>query len=211
VSVRQPRTPSYRLHKPTGQAVVTLNGRDFYLGKFGSPESRGEYDRLVAEWLTNGRTLSRPASPNGSDLTINELLLAFVQWAESYYRKEGRVTGEVTNIKYAVRTLRELYGPTPARDFGPLQLKTVRQAIVESGLCRNEVNRRVRIIVRAFKWAVGEGMVPPSVHQGLQAVSGLRRGRADVRESEPVGPVPEAFVAAIRPYVSRQVWAMVWK
>jgi integrase len=25
------RTPSYRLHKPTGQAVVTLNGRDIYL------------------------------------------------------------------------------------------------------------------------------------------------------------------------------------
>jgi integrase len=40
-------------------------------------------------------------------------------------------------------------------------------------------------------------------------VNGLRRGRADVRESEPVRPVPEAFVLAIRPYVSRQVWAMV--
>jgi integrase len=163
----------------------------------------------VAEWLTNGQTLPQPASPNGSDLSVNELLLAFVEWAESYYRKGGRVTGEVTNIKYAVRTLRELYGSTPAWEFGPLQLKTVRQAIVEAGLCRNEVNRRVRIIVRAFRWAVGEGMIPPSVHHGLQAVAGLRRGRCEVRESEPVRPVPEAFVDAIRPYVSRQVWAMV--
>lgn len=50
---------------------------------------------------------------------------------------------------------------------------------------------------------------PPSVHHGLEAVSGLRRGRADVRESEPVKPVPEAFVDAIRPHVSRLVWAMV--
>jgi hypothetical protein len=24
------RTPSYRLHRPSGQAVVTLNGRDFW-------------------------------------------------------------------------------------------------------------------------------------------------------------------------------------
>src|SRR5262249_3120349 len=64
-------------------------------------------------------------------------------------------------------------------------------------------------IVRAFKWAVAEAMVPPSVHHGLQAVSGLRRGRCEVRESEPVRPVPEAFVEAIRPYVARQVWAMV--
>src|SRR4029077_10445827 len=36
-----------------------------------------------------------------------------------------------------------------------------------------------------------------------------RRGRADVRESEPVKPVPDAFVDAIKPHVSRQVWAMV--
>jgi hypothetical protein len=43
------RTPSYRLHKPSGQAVVTLDSRDFYLGKYGSPESRAEYDRLISE------------------------------------------------------------------------------------------------------------------------------------------------------------------
>jgi integrase len=63
--------------------------------------------------------------------------------------------------------------------------------------------------VRLFKWAVGEAMVPPSVHHGLKAVPGLRRGRADVRESEPIKPVPDAFVDAIEPYVSRQVWAMI--
>ncbi len=27
------RLPSYRCHKSTGQAVVTINGRDIYLGK----------------------------------------------------------------------------------------------------------------------------------------------------------------------------------
>ena len=43
--------PSYRLHKPSGRAVVTLNGRDHYLGPWNSPESSAEYDRLVGEWL----------------------------------------------------------------------------------------------------------------------------------------------------------------
>jgi integrase len=164
---------------------------------------------MIAEWLTNGRSLPRPASSAGSDITVNEMLSAFHDWAESYYRKGGRVTGEVVNIRYAIRTLRQLYGLTLARDFGPLQLKTVRQAVIETGICRNEVNRRVRIILRAFKWAVAEGMIPPSVHHGLQAVSGLRRGRCDVRETEPVRPVPDAFVDAIQSHVPRQVWAMV--
>jgi hypothetical protein len=46
---------AYRLHRSTGQAVVTLGGKDFYLGRHGTTESRREYDRLTAEWLANGR------------------------------------------------------------------------------------------------------------------------------------------------------------
>jgi hypothetical protein len=35
---RNSRIPSYRLHKPSGQAVVTINGKDIYLGRFNSPD-----------------------------------------------------------------------------------------------------------------------------------------------------------------------------
>ena len=45
------RTPSYRLHKPSGQAVVRLSGHDHYLGPHNSDLSRREYDRVIAEWL----------------------------------------------------------------------------------------------------------------------------------------------------------------
>ncbi len=44
------RPPSYRLHRRTGQAVVTLVGRDIYLGKHGTPESREAYQRKIKEW-----------------------------------------------------------------------------------------------------------------------------------------------------------------
>src|SRR5262245_16166113 len=57
MSVSRLRTPSYRLHKPSGQAVVTLDGRDIYLGQYGTPRSRAEFDRILAEWLSNGRRL----------------------------------------------------------------------------------------------------------------------------------------------------------
>ena len=55
------KIPSYRLHKPTGQSVVRLDGRDFYLGKYGSEESRESYHRKIAEWLAHGRV----APPGG--------------------------------------------------------------------------------------------------------------------------------------------------
>jgi integrase len=204
-----PRTPSYRHHKPSGQAVVTLDGRDFYLGRYGTAESRAEYDRMIAEWLTNGRRLPAASSTVGSDLAVNEMLLSYLDHVDAYYVKNGKPTVEPGNIRLAIRPLRQLYGLTPARNFGPLGLKAVRKAMVDGGLCRSEINRRIGRLVRAFKWAVSEEMVPPSVHQALQTVPGLRRGRADVRESEPVKPVPAAFVEAIRPHVSRQVWSMV--
>jgi integrase len=34
------QAPSYRLHRQSGQAIVTFNGRDVLLGAHGSPESR---------------------------------------------------------------------------------------------------------------------------------------------------------------------------
>jgi hypothetical protein len=190
-------TPSYRRHKPSNQAVVTIGCRDFYLGLYGSPASRAEYDRLIAEWLTSGRRHSQ-SDPGG--LSINELLVAYLDFADGYYRKGGNPTRELDNIKLALRPLRRHYGMTPADRFGPLALKAVRSSMVEAGLCRNEDNKRVGKIARVFRWAAENELLPVTIHQPLKAVSGLKKGRSAVRESEPVKPVPETHVEAVRPY-----------
>jgi hypothetical protein len=41
------RVPSYCRHKPTDQAVVTINGRDIYLGKWNSTASKNEYGCIL--------------------------------------------------------------------------------------------------------------------------------------------------------------------
>jgi integrase len=203
-------------NQASGRGVVRLNGRDVYCGKFGTAECEARYHQVIAEWLAAGRRGVPSSNPQGvegdgasSDLTVNELAEAYLDFADRYYVKGGELTSEPGNIRLAIRPLRQLYGLTPAREFGPLRLEAVRQAMVDAGLCRNEVNRRVRLIVRAFKWAASEELISASVHHGLKAVDVLRRGRCGVRESEPVKPVPDAFVDAIRPHVSRQVWAMI--
>ena len=83
------RIPSYRLHKPTELAVVRLSGRDHYLGKHGTRESKREYQRLIAEWLANGHQQPPECREDGSpqDLTINELFLPYWGFAEQC---EGR-------------------------------------------------------------------------------------------------------------------------
>lgn len=45
--------------------------------------------------------------------------------------------------------------------------------------------------------------------EGLRSVVGLRYGRTEARETEPIKPVPDAWVAAALPHMSPQVAAMV--
>ncbi|QDV33444.1 tyrosine-type recombinase/integrase [Tautonia plasticadhaerens] len=207
-----PRLPKYRHYKPKNLAVVRIEGKDHYLGPYCSEESREKYRRLVAAWLAGlprGDEGRRGPQPPASDLAIVELLVAYLRFADGYYVKNGRPTSEPTNIRLALRPLRDLYGMTLMREFGPRALKVVRQAIIDADLCRNEVNKRIRRIVRVFKWGVENELVPPEVHHGLKAVSGLRAGRSEARERCPVRPVADGLVEAVRPNVSRQVWAMI--
>jgi len=39
------KVPKYRQHRASGQAIVTIDRRDFYLGPWKSKASRIEYDR----------------------------------------------------------------------------------------------------------------------------------------------------------------------
>ncbi len=41
------RVPSYRRHKSSGQAVVTLNGRDVYLGKWNTAVEKPDNVRII--------------------------------------------------------------------------------------------------------------------------------------------------------------------
>ena len=52
------RLPSYRLHKASDQAVVTLNARDIYLGRYNSAEIRERYQRELKEWPASHRQVA---------------------------------------------------------------------------------------------------------------------------------------------------------
>jgi integrase len=203
--------PAYRLHKPSGQARVIIKGEHVYLGKYGSTESREKYARLIAELAATGvpSTLPSEIAASPAPSSINELILAFWRHAQNHYVRHGRPTRELEGIREALRPLRALYGSTPAYQFGPKKLKVVRQQMVESGLSRGVINTRVGRIKRLFKWATAEELITPSVYHGLQAVAGLTFGRTEARETEPIRPVPDLHVAAVLPFVSPHVAAMV--
>ena len=90
--------PRYRKHRASGQAVVTLHGKDHYLGPHNSKTSIAEYDRLVGEYLARGRRapIDRP-----SDCLVKTVILAYWSYAKAYYVKNGKQTKEVDAIRRA--------------------------------------------------------------------------------------------------------------
>jgi hypothetical protein len=171
------RVPGYLRHVPTGQARVLLDGRTFYLGSYGSDSSRARYNRLVAQWLSNDRALPE-VEADPSALTISQMIDAYLDHAEKEYRHaDGTPTREIVNVRYPLRELHLLFCDKPASDFGPRDLKTLRDHMIGKGWCRRLVNQRVSVIRRVFRWAVSEERIPANVLHGLSAVSGLRHAR----------------------------------
>lgn len=197
------RTPKYSLHKASGQAKVRINGRDFYLGEYDSPDSHQRYSELVARWLAGSFDVDR------FTLTIDQLALRYVDHAQSYYQKNGSPTGELSSIRCALRILIDCYGASRVRDFGPMKLKAVRDRMIKEGWIRTSINNQVGRLKRVFKWGTENELVPTSVFAALHAVAGLRFGRSAATEGKPVKPVPSHDIEAVKPFVSRQVWAMI--
>ena len=212
--------PGYRRRGGTDIALVTFTDastkrrKDYRLGAYGSPESRELYHRLVAEWLANGRRWPRPpAPPEAWSITINEIVLEYSRWASEYYSPS-----EYSNIKAALRLLRRLFGATSGGEFGPNRLRLVRDEMIRGDRdevpprnpwTRVHVNGQVHRIGALFKWAASHEMLPVAVYQQLKTVTALRRGRTSARETDPVLPVPVEDVDAVRPFLSRQVRALV--
>jgi integrase len=198
--------PKLRHHKATKQAYSVFNGRVVYFGRFDDPDSSQKYHQFVAEWMAGGKT---PLAPT-DESTITELIAQFWTYAQGYYiHTDGSKTHELTNIKLAMRPLNTIYGHTKATEFGPKALCVVRQKMIEQGICRSSVNKRIGRIKLMFKWAVANEIVPANVFHVLQAVPGLRRGRSAAKETMPVKPVPQEHIDAIQPYVSKQVWVLI--
>ncbi|HBE67302.1 MAG TPA: integrase [Planctomycetaceae bacterium] len=198
------RVPSYRKHS-SGQARVTINGKDHLLGKYGTPESKQAYGRLIAEYSASGHPDSFGKSSDA--LLFEDVLLAYLRYAKAYYKNSS----EFANFKLVVRPLAELYGNIPASSFGVKEFKAVRNwwltppapQLKKNGEAKNVrsrtrqyVNKQMKRTLRIIRWAVSEGMVPAEAVTALQCVQPLQMGRCEAKEAPPVTCVDEQLVSA---------------
>jgi hypothetical protein len=83
------------------------------------------------------------------------LCAAFIAFADSHYVKRGKPTDEVRCYESLISVWTELFGLTPLQDFGPNQLRAVRDAMIAKGWTRGYINRQINRLRHMVKWAVG--------------------------------------------------------
>ncbi|MFG0315797.1 MAG: tyrosine-type recombinase/integrase, partial [Planctomycetota bacterium JB042] len=155
------------------------------------------------------RTWTAPRAEAGADTTVAQLLHAFLRWADGYYLKAGRRTSEVAVLESAFKVLFEMHASSRIAEFGPVELRAVRDEMVRQGLSRTTVNAYVNRIKRAWRWGASRDMVPGSVLAAITALTGLGKMRSEAREPEPVAAVDEAAVEAVLERVRPSVRVMV--
>ncbi len=214
------KVPSYRLHRQSGQAVVTLTDsktkrrHDVLLGEYNSSASRIKYVKMIATWEEAGRVLDMAAEDARKTIerrpgvvTVSTVALNYWRHVKARYQTR-RNRSRLFHVRVALKLLRSKYGGLPAAEFGPLALRKVREAMIGEGWARSVINDRVRLIQSAFEHAVSVELVGPDKLVALKAVRPLKRNEGG-KESGKVLPVPEPDIDAIRPYVSSQVWALI--
>lgn len=220
------RIPSYRRHKSTGRAVVTINGQDIYLGKYGSIESHEKYGQLIAQFASKAAVQVQPATGPAADRTLTEIVLAFMHHAAEYYVKDGKRTAEYDSFKCAVRPLVELYGETSVENFGPNSLRAVQHKMIGMKWIRRDRNNKKKQIDRTwsrrfinksicrirhiFKWAKSRELIKTKgIVEDLQTLEPLLEGRCDATELPERTPVPEESIQAVREAVNERTRDMI--
>jgi len=160
------REPGYCLHKPTEQVYVRFDGKAYYLGTHGSDESKERDNRLKAEWLVNRQAAKFQPKANAGP-TISDVCNAYLDHAETYYAGST----EFVNLRLACGPLSELFATLPANEFCILQFRACREWWLASNTrSRQYINKQMKRMLRIFKWAVGEGMIPSAIHEAMKCV-----------------------------------------
>ena len=101
------RVPSYQNHR-SGQARVSIRGKTYYLGKYGTPESHEKYDELIKEHV-----LDQAVGLTAKSLTA--ILAAYWPYCQRKYGRRGKGKfGGAVCYRPTIRLLREHFGSLQA-------------------------------------------------------------------------------------------------
>jgi integrase len=203
-----------RPHK-SGLARITIAGKDYYLGRHGSPASYAEYARL-ADLHARQQPIEPKLTQMSTRATVEGLVAA---WLRADPR--GADHQEVIAILRACVPLVRLFGQTRADEFTARRLSALQDAMATCSWMtpeererlgdwsRGYVNAQLKRLLRVFRWGEAQGHCSPGTWEHLKTVPPLKANDRRVRTTAPVRPVEWEVVVRTLPFLSPVVAAMV--
>lgn len=195
MATRKP--PKLSLHKPSGNARCFINGKEHWLGRYGTPECERRYRALVADWA-RGST-DNPTPP----VALNRLTVADAL-AQYLIEIRGDDTGEKLRKNarwWLARSMANDVAPLSAvrlMDIGPKVFanwvaqvagKEIERKGEKTTRTITQVRKIVAEFLRLIEWCVAEELIGPEKLVGLRAVKRLPTSAA--RPPEYRSPVDE--------------------
>ena len=207
--------PKYTKHKASGQARVRLpDGREKYLGRYNSKESKDAYARLIAEGLaTKGASID----PDPKRVTVAELCAAFL----AHFKTRNSHAGTCQQALTSLRHLCVAYGTLPAAEFGPRKLKAFVDGLIvvpyrlrrcdlpEGVRTRTNVNMIMGLVKRVFRFAAANEMVDGSVYHAINAIRPLQPNESAAAELPRRVACDDRDIEAVLPFLTPPVRAAV--
>lgn len=227
------KLPEVRLHKRSGNGRVFLNGREHWVGRYGSPEAKARYAELIAAYVTSGGTsieatqaAPAPASRLTVDLTVGELAVRWLRDIEAT-RPDHKRSSLWHGAVAASRAIRP-FATLSVREFGSRALLDVQRHLIETPISprkkrgrpstdakpryrsRRYINDVIGRVRQLFHWGVLHELVPDDRVKALEVVPALTYGTSKAKESKPRKRVRPSVVKATLPYLTGEMADLIW-
>lgn len=219
------KAPARHYHL-SGQSVVTIDGKDYYLGKHDSPESIARYAVLIGIYQAGGLklpedfdteqldgkaaallgSLDAPSRQSDQPITVGHVTALFRSHVADKY------SGSRNDLNRNNKLCDEIdvqFGNILASEFGPVRLKAFRDSLVARGLARKYVNRVVNCVIAIFRHGVSVELVDVATVERLRTLEPLRYGQTQAPEKQSTRPANLEHVRATAKHFSPVIKAMV--
>ena len=141
-------------------------------------------------------------NPSNRIVTVGELVIEYGQFCKVKYA----ASNEWATIKLVLEYLIQNYKTLPATDFGTVRLDQYRQTMVQAGLVKSTIKRRVNHVVAMYQRGVSIELIDVTLYQRLKALSPLVE---PTRPSKKIPPVKLDVVRATQNELTPTVGDMV--
>ena len=196
--MQPPRIPKYRHQKSRNLAVVRIDGKDIYLGKYNSPESHEKYQLAIAELV------SRLAITKTKGLTLPALAAVYHQFSQIRFSD-----AKLRSYHRTIQRFASLFPELDSQDVACSHVEAFQMSLVQRNLTAKTINDYLARLKNIFCWASRNKYMPAQNLLFFDMLDRVDNTWPGVRQTDKVKPVSLEQINEILTDVPKTVAALI--